>query len=134
MREDAAPVALRLCAEAELEAIGEGRARGFDPRGSGHDSVFVLRYRGALHAWRNACPHIDGAPMAWRKDAYLNAAGTQIVCAAHGAAFEPDTGLCVLGPCVGRRLTPVQLVRRGDGSLGVLEHAVSNNEDETWQQ
>jgi nitrite reductase/ring-hydroxylating ferredoxin subunit len=130
----AAPAALTLCSEAELAALGEGRARGFDPRGSGQDSVFVVRFRGELHAWRNACPHINGAPMAWRKDAYLNAAGTQIVCAAHGAAFEPDTGRCVLGPCVGRHLTPVRLQVRGDGSVRVREDEFENREGETWQQ
>lgn len=95
--------------EADLDAIGEGRARGFDPDDTGQDSVFVVRYRGTLRAWRNACPHVDGAPMAWRKDAYMNAAGTHIVCAAHGALFDPDSGDCVQGPCLGRRLTPVEL-------------------------
>jgi nitrite reductase/ring-hydroxylating ferredoxin subunit len=29
--------------------------------------------------------------MAWRTDAYLNAAGNRIVCASHGAEFEIET-------------------------------------------
>lgn len=45
----------------------------------------------------DARPH-QGTPMAWRKDAYLDAAGERIVCAAHGAQFEIDSGLCTLGP------------------------------------
>lgn len=124
---------LPLCSGAELDAIAEGRARGFDPRGRGQDSLFVVRHQGVLRAWRNACPHIDGAPMAWRKDAYTNAAGTHIVCAAHGARFAPDTGLCVQGPCVGRTLAPVRLETRTDGSVW-CDMQELNEEMTTWQQ
>jgi nitrite reductase/ring-hydroxylating ferredoxin subunit len=106
---------VRLCHASE---VAEGRARGFDPTGCGRDTLFVVR-RGGLHAWRNACPHWDGASLPWRKDAFLNADATCIVCAAHGAQFEIDTGLCTLGPCVGQSLTRVTLVEAHDGSLNV---------------
>lgn len=108
---------LRLCSAQDLAAIAEGRARGFDPRDAGQDSLFVVRHQGRLHAWRNACPHIDGAPMAWRRHAYTNAPGTHIVCSAHGALFEPATGRCVQGPCIGRALTAVEIDIRSDGSV-----------------
>ena len=98
---------LRLC---RADEIGEAQSRGFDPDDEGQDSLFVVRWQGQLHGWRNACPHIDGAPMAWRRDAYLNAEGTRIVCHAHGAEFVPDTGLCVQGPCRGERLSLLELV------------------------
>jgi len=113
---------LLLCRTDELAAIAEGRARGFDPRQSGQDSVFVVRHAGRLHAWRNACPHVGGAPMAWRKDAYTNAAGTHIVCSAHGALFEPATGHCVQGPCLGQALTPLEMDIRSDGSVWLHSH------------
>lgn len=98
-----APAALRLGPAAE---VPEGGARGYDPADRGQDVLFAVRHRGRLHLWRDRCPHA-GTPMAWRRHAYLNAAGDRIVCAAHGAQFEPDTGLCVLGPCLGERLQPV---------------------------
>ncbi|MBQ0957806.1 Rieske (2Fe-2S) protein [Ideonella sp. 4Y11] len=113
---------LWLCQADELDEIAEGRARGFDPRQIGQDSVFVVRHAGRLHAWRNACPHIDGAPMAWRKDAYTNAAGTHIVCSAHGAQFEPATGHCVRGPCLGQSLTAIEMDIRSDGSVWLRTH------------
>lgn len=47
--------------------------------------------------------------MAWRKDAYLNRDGTRIVCHAHGAQFDPVTGVCLLGPCLGQALSAVRL-------------------------
>ncbi|KAB0622279.1 Rieske (2Fe-2S) protein [Castellaniella defragrans] len=97
---------IRLCPAGE---VSEGLARGFDPLGEDRDTVFVVRQAGALHAWRNSCPHIPGAPMAWRKDAYMSGDGTRIVCSAHGARFLPGSGLCVQGPCRGESLTPVPL-------------------------
>lgn len=98
-----------------FEALPDGGARGFDPADEGQDTLFVVRRGEQAHAWADSCPH-HGTPMAWRKDAYLNAAGDRIVCAAHGALFEIDTGVCVLGPCLGDRLraVPVHMSRSGD--------------------
>lgn len=106
---------VRLCHESELS---ERQARGFDPAGCGRDTMFVVR-RNGLHAYRNVCPHWANTSMAWRKDAYLNADGTRIVCAAHGAQFEIATGVCAVGPCIGEALTRVPLVVSSDGSLHV---------------
>lgn len=100
-----------------VAAIGEGESLGFDPQKSGNDSLFVLRYKGRLYAWKNSCPHINGAPMAWRKDRYLNADATHIVCFAHGAMFDPATGLCTKGACMGKHLEPVELIESADGKL-----------------
>lgn len=107
-----------LCHRDELP---EGTSRGFDPCRRGRDTIFVVRKDG-VHAWRNACPHWADTPMAWRKDAYLSGDGQTIACHAHGARFEIDTGLCVLGPCVGQRLTPIPLILTDDGAIRVGEH------------
>ena len=113
MKREASGRVVRLCDAGEL---AEGTSRGFDPTGTGRDTMFVVR-RGGLHAWRNACPHWGGTSMAWRKDAFLNREGTRIVCAAHGAQFEIETGLCTLGPCIGESLARVELIESEDGSL-----------------
>jgi nitrite reductase/ring-hydroxylating ferredoxin subunit len=101
-----APSVVRLCG---LHELGDGTSRGFDPCGTGRDTMFVVRSGTGLHGWVNSCPHVDGAPMAWRKDAYLNASRDRVVCYAHGALFEIDTGVCTRGPCLGQQLTPVAL-------------------------
>jgi nitrite reductase/ring-hydroxylating ferredoxin subunit len=106
----------KLC---QADEIAEGAARGFDLDGEGEDTIFLVRVGGKLSGWRNACPHIDGAPMAWRRDGYLNAAGNLIVCYAHGAEFRPDTGVCVQGPCYGDRLTPAP-IEEDEGALYAL--------------
>jgi nitrite reductase/ring-hydroxylating ferredoxin subunit len=101
-----------------LDELPEGSSRGFDPQARGLASVFAVRLGSELHVYADSCPH-HGTPMAWRRDAYLNAAGDRIVCAAHGAQFETDTGLCVLGPCLGDRLSPVPW-RIADGELVIV--------------
>lgn len=96
---------MRLC---HFDELPNGGARGFDPTRRGQDTLFVIRRGDRVFGWRDACPH-HGTPMAWRKDAYLNAARDRIVCHAHGAQFDIESGLCLLGPCRGERLTPVAL-------------------------
>jgi len=113
MTNQASGRAVRLCDAGDL---AEGTSRGFDPTGTGRDTMFIVR-RAGLHAWRNACPHWGGTSMAWRKDAFLNREGTRIVCAAHGAHFDIASGLCTLGPCIGARLARVELIESEDGSL-----------------
>ena len=95
----------------QLDDVPDGASRGFDPLGTGEDTVFVVRQSEKLYAYVNACPHHD-TPMAWRKDEYLTASRDRIVCAAHGAQFEIETGLCTLGPCLGQSLRPVAVVIR----------------------
>jgi nitrite reductase/ring-hydroxylating ferredoxin subunit len=102
-----------------LEDLVDGEACGFDPLREGRDSLFVVRQGDRLYAWRDACPHERGTPMAWRKNAYLNANRGRIVCHAHGALFDIATGLCLLGPCMGQSLTAVPSALGSDGMIAV---------------
>jgi nitrite reductase/ring-hydroxylating ferredoxin subunit len=108
---------MRLC---HVDDVPDRHSRGFDPRGGGQDTVVVVRQGRALFAYADACPH-HGTPMAWRKDAYLDAACERIVCAAHGALFEIATGLCILGPCLGEALKPVALTVYENGDVHLVE-------------
>jgi nitrite reductase/ring-hydroxylating ferredoxin subunit len=99
--------AVFLCRDDEL---AERESRGFDPWNDGHDTVLLVRHGGEVYGWRDACPHHGGTPMAWRKDAYLNYERNRIVCAAHGAQFDIESGACVLGPCLGQSLQRVELI------------------------
>ncbi|AOK19247.1 hypothetical protein WT26_25225 [Burkholderia cepacia] len=97
---------VRLC---NLHELPDRGSRGFDPHAIGRDMVLVVRDGASVYAYADSCPHHPGAPMAWRKDAYLNGDGTRIVCHGHGAQFDIATGACVLGPCLGQALTPLSL-------------------------
>lgn len=107
---------LRLCHIAEL---ADRESRGFDPHGIGHVTMFVVRVGSALHAYRDACPHYGDTPMAWRNDGYLNARRNRIVCHAHGAQFDIATGECLLGPCLGQSLRPIELSVNGSGDVHI---------------
>jgi len=101
-----------------LQDIPDGSARGFDPGDECEDALFVVRRGSQLYAYRDRCPH-QGARLPWRRDAYLNRDGTRIVCYAHGAEFDVESGLCLLGPCLGQSLDPVNLEITSQGEIHV---------------
>ena len=96
----------RLC---RADEIAEGAGRGFR-LGAGAElvAVFVIRTGGALRGYINSCPHI-GTPLDWLPDRFFSRAGDLLLCGTHGALFRPEDGLCVRGPCAGRRLAPAPI-------------------------
>ena len=60
--------------------------------------LIVTRHQGWPRAWLNVCPH-QGRPLNWAPGRFLSDEHGHLVCAAHGAVFEPDAGRCVSGPC-----------------------------------
>lgn len=85
-----------------------------DPDGA---SLVVLEVNGQIRAYRNLCPHA-GRPLNWAPGRFLYAHG-QLVCAAHGAAFRPEDGHCIGGPCRGAALTTVA-VAVSDGEVRLV--------------
>lgn len=90
-------------------AICEGEGRGF-VFGSGLDrqAIFVIRWKGALHAYRNECPHV-GTPLDWPENRFFDSEGEYLMCGTHGAIFRPEDGVCIDGPCSGRALAPIAI-------------------------
>lgn len=73
--------------------------------------AFVLRFEGRIVAYLNRCAHVP-AEMDWQPGRFLDAEGRWIVCAMHGAMYEPADGLCVAGPCAGANLQRVEVGER----------------------
>ncbi|MEW6019621.1 MAG: Rieske (2Fe-2S) protein [Pseudomonadota bacterium] len=95
-----------------LDLIAEGAARNFVLQiGEAYFHGFAVRQGDEVHGYVDRCPHA-GLPLAQKLDDYLTPSGDLIACSWHGALFEPDTGACVGGPCVGATLTPWPLVVR----------------------
>ncbi len=44
-----------------------------------------------------------------------------LICATHGATYEPDSGYCVLGPCRGKSLVALPVEERGGVVILVTE-------------
>lgn len=118
MPEDYPATDSHLVTLCHLDELPDGSARGFDPFGQGRDAIFVVRRGNSLKSYRNVCPH-QGASMPWRKNAYLNHDATRIVCAAHGAQFDIDTGQCLLGAALGKSLQPVAILITTDEKVQV---------------
>lgn len=76
---------------------------------------FVVRFDGLAHAYVNSCPH-RGTELDWQHGEFFDDSGLYLICATHGAAFDPATGLCISGPCAGERLIRVG-IREEDGRV-----------------
>jgi len=68
---------------------------------------FLVQVNGRLRAYANVCPH-KGHPLNLADDEFLVPGQALLRCASHGALFEPESGLCVFGPCAGRSLTALE--------------------------
>lgn len=91
----------------EFADLPDGGSRGLIlPSEAGGSECFVVRKREAIFAYINRCPH-TGAPLDWSPDQFLNADGSYIICAMHGALFEIESGRCIYGPCVNQSLEPL---------------------------
>jgi nitrite reductase/ring-hydroxylating ferredoxin subunit len=82
---------------------------------------FVVNHDGTYRAYVNRCPHV-GTPLDLWDNEFLAEDGRTLVCATHGAVFEPATGRCLGGPCAGDSLTALPLRLEGErvivGCLG----------------
>jgi len=77
--------------------------------------AFVIRYRGKVQGYLNRCAHVrvelDAQP-----GEFFDVSGLYLVCSTHGAAYVPESGFCVGGPCKGQRLTKLT-VEEYDGGV-----------------
>lgn len=74
---------------------------------------FVVGHPGGHCAYVNRCAHV-GTPLDLWPNEFLSDDGRTLVCSTHGALYEPASGRCTAGPCVGDGLTPLPLRREGD--------------------
>lgn len=62
--------------------------------------AFAVRFQGRVHAYVNRCTHV-AMEMDYRPDHFFDMTGQWLICATHGALYQPDTGACRGGPCRG---------------------------------
>ena len=74
---------------------------------------FIVNHDGRYYAYVNRCPHA-GTPLDWWPNEFFTEDGRFLICATHGAVFEPDTGRCVEGPCPGAGLEPLPIANHGE--------------------
>lgn len=77
-------------------------------RGSREFEALLVNYQGDLYAFVNRCPH-TGIALDWVNNQFFSVDNRYLMCATHGAVFEPPTGECIWGPCVGLSLQSVPI-------------------------
>lgn len=105
-----------LCLSEELTE--QGMAVSFDVMYAGQVSrAFAVRFGGRVHAYLNRCTHVP-MELDWQPNQVFDITGSWLLCATHGAYFQPDTGACAGGPCRG----------------GLLKIALSERDNHVWWQ
>ena len=107
-----------ICASTELVDGGDG-VRFQVTRQGGSLPAFVVRWRARPFAYINECQH-QSTELDWNAGDFFDESKLYLMCATHGALYEPDSGFCVSGPCHGARLAPVE-VRERDGGVFCAE-------------
>jgi nitrite reductase/ring-hydroxylating ferredoxin subunit len=76
---------------------------------------FLVSYDGAVVAFVNRCRHLP-LSLDWVENHFFSRDGRYLICANHGAVYEPKSGECVWGPCYGAflRRVPIALT---DGEI-----------------
>lgn len=107
-----------ICPSAQL-GDGEEGIRFEVARGDERLPAFVVRWHSRPFAYINECRH-QATELDWNAGDFFDESKLYLICATHGAIYEPDTGLCVAGPCQGAHLAPVRIQER-DGGVFLTE-------------
>lgn len=93
---------IAVCQSADLEEGGKG-VRFPLMAGGGVATGFVLRHHGAVYAYLNRCAHLP-LELDQGSSVFRDSSGGYLMCAKHGAIYQPENGRCAGGPCRGGRL------------------------------
>ena len=92
-----------------LGEIEHGTSKKFKlSRGQRELEGMLVNFQGNLFAYINRCPH-TGITLDWVNNQFFSSDKRYVMCATHGAVFEPATGECIWGPCVGLSLQSVPI-------------------------
>jgi nitrite reductase/ring-hydroxylating ferredoxin subunit len=81
--------------------------------------IILVQTNATRHAYINSCPH-QFIPLETFPNHFLTEDKRFLVCSGHGARFEPATGACYSGPCLGKRLDRLKIEER-DGAIYLAE-------------
>lgn len=107
-----------ICASAALREGGDG-VRFEVGSGVARRAAFVVRFEGLPRAYLNECAHVP-TELDWLEGQFFDEQKRLLVCATHGAMYDPASGRCVAGPCRGASLRRLAVEER-EGGVFLLE-------------
>jgi nitrite reductase/ring-hydroxylating ferredoxin subunit len=99
---------------AHASDIPQGTSRKFQLT-CGNETIdgFVINFQGRFYAYSNRCCHIP-IPFDCVDNEFFTRDKRHLICLIHGATYEPNTGLCIDGPCPGEYLDVIPVaVKQG---------------------
>ena len=97
-----------LCRSEELDVGGTGLR--FEVQKDGEKrSAFAVRSTAGISAFLNRCGHRD-LELDWSPGEFFNLDARLLICATHGALYDPQSGACKGGPCNGVGLRPLSVI------------------------
>lgn len=112
----------RLCESADLAERGPGLRFTFSWDGLS-TPAFAIRYDGTVYAYLNRCAHKQ-VELDWQEGQFFDGDRRYLICATHGALYEPASGACTSGPCRGGRLTVIRIHEK-DGAIWLGDQSAS---------
>lgn len=88
-----------VCASSDLLSGGRGIRFEVDVGGR-NVPAFVVRFGGRAFAYLNRCAHV-ATELDWLAGLFFDFDAEHLLCATHGALYDPVTGECRGGACVG---------------------------------
>jgi len=108
-----------ICRSHELRERGKGVRFSVDTA-RGPQPAFAVRCHGRVQAYLNRCAHVS-VELDAQPGEFFDFAGLYLVCSTHGAAYVPETGFCIGGPCKGLHLTKLAVAEH-DGGVYLIDN------------
>ena len=115
-----------ICPPAALLEAGMGVR--FDVQHQGQPAAaFVVRWQGQPRAYLNRCGHIP-VELDYQAGQFFDWNNEYLICATHGALYDPASGVCLGGRCNGVGLIPLTVIEEPEG-IFLLEDADTDSKD-----
>ncbi len=112
----------RLCASDDIDEKGQGFR--FEVKlGERTLPAFAVKYEDKVYAYLNQCAH-QAVELDWQHGEFFDTEKRFLVCATHGALYQPDTGACALGRCAGRGLVPLRIEEQKNEIFLIAENGI----------
>lgn len=97
-----------------LKELKEKKAVKFNYRQEGISREgFVAIFEGQVVAYENVCRHVP-ITLDYGDGKFFDGGEKNFICQTHGATYEPLTGKCIAGPCMGASLKRLTVEVRDD--------------------